>query len=172
MKAPPAHNGRYSRINGPFYRDDPISKVGLDSTGVDTGSQLERRKLKRAVSASVKGKPQIEQRQDHRPVSNKAVSLMGAPSAMLCVVAAQTQSLQIPQSAASGSVIGLIAEVVDLERIAAPSPPAAVPAALPISHQSQPPAKLPVSAVQIAVVISPPSMSRNTWCRHQALTNR
>jgi len=61
---------------------------------------------------------------------------------------------------------------MDLERIAAPSPPAAVPAALPISQQRQPPAKLPALAAQIAVVVSPPGLSRNMGCRHQALTDR
>jgi len=69
--------------------------MGQNSLTLTQVAKLERGKLKRAGSAPVKGKPQIEQRQDNHPVSNKAVSLMGAPSAMLRAVAAQTQSLQI-----------------------------------------------------------------------------
>ena len=62
--------------------------------------------------------------------------------------------------------------MVDLERIAVPSPRAAVPAAVPVAHQRQPPAKLPAPAMQIAVVVSPPGLSRDAGCRHQILTDR
>ena len=87
--------GGNNRIDGLFYLDDSLSRVGQNSTDVEQVAKLERRKLKRAGSAPVKGKPQIEQRRYYHPVGDKAVSLMGAPSAMLRVVAAPTQSLQI-----------------------------------------------------------------------------
>ena len=72
------------------YPNSPITIFGKAQKGPPI------RQPNAAESAPIKDKPQIEQLQDNHPVGDKAVSLMGTLSAMLRVVAAQTQRLQIP----------------------------------------------------------------------------
>jgi hypothetical protein len=117
----------------------------------------------------MKGKPQIEHRQENHPVGDEAMSSISGPSAMLRFMTARTQRPQIPEPASPGCVVGLIAYVVYLKPIATPSPRAAAPTAMAVAHERQPPGELPAPASQIAVVISPPGLSGP---RHQTLSDR
>jgi hypothetical protein len=117
----------------------------------------------------MKGKPQIEHRQDDHPVGNEAISSIGCPSAMLRFVTARTQRPQIPEPTSPGCVVGLIADVVYLKPVATPSPRAAAPTAMAVAHERQPPRELPAPASQIAIIISPPGLLGRG---HQALSDR
>ena len=81
---------------------------------------------------------------------------VGKAAAGRTLVTTPTQNLKVPQRRFPSSVIGFVAQVIGLQRIAPATFAAAADAAMPVAPQRSRPDALPFGAGQIAVVAPPP----------------